>query len=589
MQILLLSTLLVFLIVASALEWLAVDVVALIVLAGLLVGGLITLDEAVSGFSDGAVLTVLLMMILSGALSESGVVAKLGHYITRLSRGSFPAAVALLLLFAASHSLFANNTATIAMLIPIAIQIAKQHRTSPSRLLLPLNYAVIFGGTLTLIGTSTNLIVDSLARDRGLPGFSMFDFAPMGAIYVVVGLVYCARLVRTLPDRSDPDSLTSKYQLTPYLTELKIPRGSRLVGRTVVEERVSDRYRVTVLEIVRGKQKIAFDLRSTALASDDMLIVRGTMHDIVQFKDAQGLLLLSDVKLSDIDLAGSDTVLVEVQLAPTSALEGSSLREIDFRRRYGAFVLALARTGEVIRDKLASIPLKRWDTLLVFGARRPIEQLLSRDDFVPLQEFDLRLRIHPRWWLQASAVAGVVLVASLTSVPLLEAALVGVVVLLASGAARIQRVYRAVNWSVFFLLAATIPLGIAIEKTGLAADLGHWIAESGRALGPWGALSALYLVTMIVTEVLSNAATAVVMVPIAISTASALGVEPRPFLFAVAFAASNGFVTPLGYQTSAMVYGAGNYTYRDFVVAGLPLNLLFWVLSSLLIPVFWPF
>ncbi len=585
----LLVVLVVFLVVATALDWLAIEVAALVVLAGLLVGGLVTLDEAVSGFSDGAVLTVLLMMILSSALVDSGLVAHLGHRLGRLSRGSFGGAVALLLLVAVSHSLFANNTATIAMLLPIAIQIAKQHRTSSSRLLLPLNYAVIIGGTLTLVGTSTNLLVDSLARDRGLPGFTMFDFTPMGLIYVAVGLVYCWFLVKRLPDRQGGDDLTSKYQLSSYLTELSVPKGSRLTGKTVVEERIADRFRLTVLEIVRGKRKIAFDLRSTPIETDDILIVRGTMLDIVQFKEALGLLLLSDVKLSDTDLAGAETVLIEVQISPSSMLEGSTLQEVDFRRRFGAFVLALARTGEVIREKLASIPLRRWDTLLLLGHRRQIEQVLERDDFLPLQELDLRLRLHPRWWLQAIAAVGVVAVAALTKVPLLAAALVGVVVLLASGAAKIQRVYRAVNWSVFFLLAATLPLGIAIDKTGLAAQAGAALADFGQRFGPWGALSAIYFVTMVVTELLSNAATAVIMVPIALTAAHALGVDSRPFLFAVAFAASNGFVTPLGYQTNAMVYGAGNYRYSDFLRAGIPLNLLFWILSSLLIPVFWPF
>jgi di/tricarboxylate transporter len=589
MQIAILALLVLFLLVASARDWLPVDVAALVVLAGMLVAGLISLPEAVSGFSDSAVLTVLLMMILSEALAESGLVAKIGHSISRMSGGSFVRAVALLLLFAAAHSLFASNTATIAMLIPIAAQIARQHRTSPSRLLLPLNYAVIFGGTLTLVGTSTNLIVDSLARQRGVRGFTMFEFAPMGIVYVTVGLSYCAWLVRRLPDRADAGGLTTKYQLASYLTELRVPITSRLVGRTVVEERISDRYRLNVLEILRGARKIAFDLRSTPLAPDDVLIVRGAMRDIVQFKEEHGLLLLSDTKLSDADLAGTDTVLVEVQLSPTSTLEGGTLREIDFRRRFGAFVLALSRTGELIREKLSSIPLKRWDTLLLFGPRRQVEQVLELDEFVPLQEVDLRLRLHPRWWLQAFTVLAVVLTAAFTRVPLLEAALVGVIALLASGTARIQKVYRSVNWSVFFLLAATLPLGKALENTGAAAQLGAWFAARGAELGPWATLSAIYFVTMVITELLSNAGTAVIMAPIAISTAAALGVDPRPFLFAVAFAASNGFVTPLGYQTNAMVYGAGNYRYRDFVRAGVPLNLIFWILSSLLIPTFWPF
>jgi di/tricarboxylate transporter len=266
-----------------------------------------------------------------------------------------------------------------------------------------------------------------------------------------------------------------------------------------------------------------------------------------------------------------------------------SLAEIDFRRRFGTFVLALARTGELIREKLSKISLKRWDTLLLFGPRRAVEQLYRMDDFLPLQEIDLRIRLHPRWWLHAGALVGVVVAATLFEINILAAALVAVVVLLASRTVKIQRVYRSVNWSVYFLLAATIPLGAAVEKSGLAERIGGWISHSGQSAGPWLALSVLYFATMVLTEVLSNASTAVLMVPVALSTAAALGVDPKPLLMAVAYAASNGFVTPVGYQTNAMVYGAGNYRYTDFLKAGIPLNLLFWAIASFAIPRLWPF
>jgi di/tricarboxylate transporter len=313
------------------------------------------------------------------------------------------------------------------------------------------------------------------------------------------------------------------------------------------------------------------------------------MQDIVMFKEQQGLLLLSDIKLTDAELADQQNILAEMQLSPASTLEGMSLKEIDFRRRFGAFVLALSRAGEAMREKLGLIPLKRFDTLLVFGPRRAVEQLYKLDDFLPLQELELRLRLHPRWWLHAATLVGVVAAVTLADVPILGAALVGVVVLLASRTVKVQRVYRAVQWSVFFLLAATIPLGLAVEKSGLAGRLGHWIADTAGDSGPWVVLSLVYFVTMVLTEVLSNTSTVVLMVPIAMSVAATLGIDPKPLLMAVTFAASNGFVTPVGYQTNAMVYGAGNYRYRDFLAAGIPLNLLFWALSSLLIPVFWKF
>ncbi len=586
---LLLVALLAFMLLAAALEWMAVEVVALVVLATLLVSGQISLAEATRGFSDPAVLTVLMMMVLSEAISESGVVAQVGHRITRWSRGHTGLQVALLFGVTGVLSMFINNTAAIAMFIPVAIQLAKQMRASPSRLLLPLNYAAIFGGTCTLIGTSTNILVSSLAADRGLAPFSMFEFLRMGVFYFAAGMAYNLLLVRRLPDRGDPASLTGKYQLATYLTEVRVPASSPLVGRTVVDARISDRYFLNVLEIQRDSRKIAFDLRSTPIEPGDALIVRGSMQDIVTFKEQQGLLLLSDIKLTDAELADQQNILAEMQLSPASTLEGMSLREIDFRRRFGAFVLALSRAGESIREKLGHISLRRWDTLLVFGPRRAVEQLYKLDDFLPLQEIDLRLRLHRRWWLHALTLVGVVVSSAVFGVNILTAALVGVVLLLASRTVKVQRVYRSVQWSVFFLLAATIPLGGAVEKSGLADQFGRWLAERGVDGGPWVALSLLYLATMILTEMLSNASTAVLMLPVALSTAAALGVDPKPMVMAITFAASNGFVTPIGYQTNAMVYGAGNYRYGDFLKAGIPLNLLFWGMSSLLIPLFWPF
>jgi len=581
--------LLVFMLVASALEWMPVEVVALVTLAVLLVSGQLSVGEATSGFADGAVLTVLLIMILSEAVAESGIVAQIGHRVARLSGGSRAGSVALMLVAAGTLSMFINNTAAVAIFIPVGIQIAKQHRTSPSKYLLPINYAAIVGGTCTLIGTSTNILASSLAVSRGYEPIGMFEPFRMGIVYFGIGMAYNALLVKFLPERGDPSNLTTKYQLATYLTEVRVPVASRLIGRTVVDEKISDRYHLNVLEIVRARERISFQIRSTPIAADDVLIVRGAMEDIIAMKEQLGLLLLSDVKLTDSELADRDNILVEMQLSPASTLEGMSLKEIDFRRRYGAFVLALSRAGEVMREKLSMISLRRWDTLLVFGPRRTVEQMYRGEDFLPLQEMDLRLRLHRRWWLHVGTLVGVVVAATVFDIPILESALVGVVLLLASRTVRVQKVYRSVQWSVFFLLAASIPLGLAVEKSGLAARLGHEVAQVGTNYGPWIALSLTYLSAMLLTEILSNASTAVLLIPVALSAATSLGVDARPFLMAVTFAASNGFVTPVGYQTNAMVYGAGNYRYRDFLAAGIPLNLLFWVLSSLLIPILWPF
>ncbi len=293
--------LLVFMLVASAFEWLAVDVVALTLLAALLVTGQVSLTEGISGFSDTAVITVLFMMILSEAVTDSGLIAQVGHRISRLAGGSWGRSVALLLVVCGALSMFINNTAAVAMFLPVAIQIAKQHRKGPSKLLLPLNYAAVIGGTCTLVGTSTNILVSSLAEARGLPAIGMFELFPMGIVLFGCGMLYNALLVRYLPERGDATSLTSKYQLTTFLTEVKVPAASRLVGRTVVDEEISDCYHLNVLEILRGTKKIAFDLRNTPLAPEDILIVRGTIEEkVVQLQNKKRQLFKNVLDEGDV-------------------------------------------------------------------------------------------------------------------------------------------------------------------------------------------------------------------------------------------------------------------------------------------------
>ncbi len=474
--------------------------------------------------------------------------------------------------------------------LPITLDLAKRFRVSPSKVLLPLSFAAIFGGTCTLIGTSTNLLVAALAVEAGLPPFTVFEFLWLGGVLFVVGMVYVFVFSdRLLPDRVSQTSLTGKYHMSAYLTEVEVPAGSRFVGRTVVDEQISDRFQLNVLEILRGRERIATDIRNTRLETGDILIVRGSMADILAFKESYGLLLLSDTKLEDSDLSDENSVLVEVQLAPNARFAGATLKEIDFRKSFGCFVLALSRPGGVIRDKLAFVPLKPMDTLLVFGPRQRIEGLASIEDFIPLQELDMRLRLSSRWWIGATAIPLVVALAALGYMSILKSSILGVVLLLVTGAVRIQRAYAAIDWTVIFMLAAILPLGTAMNNTGLADILGHGIVEAGGALGPLAVLALTTLATALVTAFISNNSAAVLMVPVAAATAAELGVSPKPLLMGVAFAASMSFFTPMGYQTNTMVYGPGGYRFVDYLKMGGPLNFLLWVIMTLLIPVIWSF
>ena len=589
-DILLLLGIILFTVTAFARNWMPIDLVALTSLGLLMLTDLLTPQQAISGFSNAAVITVMMMFILSEGLVHSGLVAKIGYRISNMPGMSMWSASILLLVVVGVLSAFINNTAAVTVFLPVAIHLSTHFGSSPSKILLPLSYTAIIGGTATLIGTSTNLLVSSLAEDGGAGSFSVFEFFYLGGILFVVGLIYNILVpMRFLPERTGLSSLTTKYRLNDYLTELKVPEASKLLDRTVIEEDISQRHSLTVLEILRGEHKISLDIRNTRIKPGDVLIVEGAMDDIISFKERFGLLLLTDVKLDDADLSDETTVLAEVQLAPTSTMVGSTLKQIDFRRRFGCFVLALGRTEETIRSKLARVPLRHWDTLLVFGPRARVEALYGLEDFLQLGEVDVRIRLTRKWWIAALMIPAVVLLAATGLMPILKASVLGVVLLLVTRSLTMQQAYKSIDWTVIFLLAATVPLGIAMQTTGLADLIGEGLSRVGTAAGPMVLLSVLYLATSLLTSIFSNNATAVLMVSIAISTAEVLGIDPKPLLMAVAFAASASFMSPVGYQTNAMVLVPGNYRFSDYVKFGAPLNILFWLLSSFLIPVFWPF
>jgi len=299
--------------------------------------------------------------------------------------------------------------------------------------------------------------------------------------------------------------------------------------------------------------------------------------------------MLTDIKLRDEDLSDRHTILAEIQLTPVSQLTGKTLKEIDFRRRFGSFVLGLNRTGRTIREKLALIPLRAWDTLLVFGPRPRVEALYGMEDFVRLEESDIRLRLAQRWWISGALIPLVVFAAAVGWMPILKAAILAAVVLLVTRSITAQQAYRSIDWTVIFLLAGILPLGQAMENTGLAKMIGSSISQIGTMGGPTVLLSVIYLATSLLTSTFSNNATAVLMVPIAFNAAAQMGIDPKPLLMAVAYAASASFMTPMSYQTNAMVFGPGNYKFMDYIKFGAPLNITFWILSTFLLPRFFPF
>ncbi|HKV07032.1 MAG TPA: SLC13 family permease [Thermoanaerobaculia bacterium] len=572
-----------------ATERLPVDLVALLVLSALLASGILTPEQAVSGFSNTATVTVAAMFVLSAGLVRTGVVRLLGKRLTGVGRlGLRPTLVALMALIGVV-SAFINNTAAVAIFLPIVLGLARDAGISPSKLLIPLSFASMFGGVCTLIGTSTNILVSSIAAEHGLSPFGMFELSPLGLVLFTVGALYLLTVgVRLIPDRRAGADLTQSYGMGDYLTEILVLPDSPAVGRLLRDSPLVRDLDLDVLEIQRGGRLLPAPGAETVLAANDLLRVRCDVRKIRQAEKQEGIVLKSGLKWRDEDLRASEAALLEAVIVPGSALEGKTLKEAGFRQIYGGTALAIRHRGEVMRERLGMTRLRPGDVLLVEVRRDRVEALKRNPDFVVVSEIGLDEPRRGKLLLAVAIVAGVVVSATL-GLPIVGSAILGSVLLVLTRCLTLDEAYRAIEWRVVFLLGGILPLGLALEKSGAARLLSSLLVDTIGAWGPLALLSAFYLLTSLLTEAMSNNATAALLAPIAISTASSLGVDPRPFLVAVTFAASASFMTPVGYQTNTLIYGPGHYRFGDFLRIGTPLNLLFWLIATLLIPQLWSF
>ncbi|HLS83045.1 MAG TPA: SLC13 family permease [Arenimonas sp.] len=571
-------------------EKLPVDVVAMLVLASLLVLGLVTPAEALSGFSSEATITVAAMFILSAGLAHTGAIASLGRLLGRVRRPWL--FMALLMAVIGPVSAFVNNTAAVAMLLPLVLAATSANGQSPSQVLIPMSYAAQMGGVCTLVGTSTNLLVNSLAKDLGHPGFGLFEFTELGVITMLVGFAYIMVARRWLLPHHPPAPLTEAYGLGKYITELRVMPGSPLVGQSVVESRLAQKHSVYVLELIRGKEK-HWSPRAERLREGDVLLVRGDWEKLSALKDSAKLELEPEFELQDSQFSGDEgeqaNVLVEAMVAPGSRFAGQTLEELDFNWHYNATVLALHRRGEVLRDKIKDVTLSVGDLMLLIVPKADLAVLRGNDNLLILNEHDEAKPGRGKALLAFAIVAVTIAIAGVGLLPIVTAAILGGIALVATRCIGNDQAYQAVDWRVIILLAGVIPLGIAMQKSGLAQGMADLALNGVGRFGPLAVLAVIYLITSLLTEVMSNNAAAVLVTPIAYSTAVAMEVSPSPFLVAVLFAASTSFATPVGYQTNTMVYNAGNYRFADFMRMGIPLNLLFWGLAVYLIPRFFPF
>ena len=591
-------------IISFVFEIVPMEVTALGTVGLLLICNIITIDEAISGFSNKAVITIGAIFIISRALVKTGFLEVLSDYLYKFGGNSKWLTFFIFFVTTAIISGFLNNTAAVAIFIPLALKLCQRFHISPTKVLLPLSYAAIFGGTLTLIGTSTNLIVNSFLENHStIEPFKMFEFTKLGIIFCFVGIIYNLIISRwILPSRAITSSLTQKYHMSTYLTEFKIEDDSKLIGKSISDFNVKQKYEFDIVKIIRNDIDLTIALNDTIIRSNDVLLIQINVKQILNFKKELGLLLLSDIKLSQNELTGNNHVLVEGLIPQNSNIIGKTLSQLNYREMYNSFVLAISRQSEFLRDKVAHIKLRFSDTLLIMAPKDKIESMREKNDLIILEELDIHLRYERYWWLSILLLPIVMILASLQIISITEGAILAAILLLVLKSISMTDVYEAINWPVIFLIALLIPIGTAMENTGAANFLTDGIInyvnqiDMSIEMEIKYVISILYLITFITSAFISNAAVAIILSPLAIllsehfqSSDLIAAVDPtRAFLMAICFGASASFMTPIGYQTNLMVFGPGQYKFKDFLLAGIPLTLIFWVLASYFIPIYWP-
>jgi di/tricarboxylate transporter len=576
-------------IILFATEKLRVDVVAILVLLTLALSGVITAEEAFSGFASPAVITVWAVYIVSGGLFKTGVADVIGKKIARVAGHSEPRLIAVIMLACGTMSAFMNNIGAVAILLPAVMGIARQAKIPVSRLLIPLAFSSLMGGNMTMIGTPPNVLASSMLLERGMPSFGFFDFTPTGIIIFFVGVVYFVVIGRHLLPKRESLEKVSLNSLREYISEVRIPLESPLSAKTLSQSKLGAQYDLSVLSIIRSDKVKVVPFPDVRIRAEDLLIIEGTIENLLKAKEELGFLIESERKLDfQGDLDDQDNHIFEATISPRASVVGKNLREILFRDQYGFTALAIWRQNEVITDRLRDVRLKFGDTLLLQGSRRRIGALQDSGDFLVLEPVDLEERRKNKMPLALSIVGLVLLLATFGGFNIATAMLIGAIGMVLTGCLTMDEAYQSIVWRSVFLIAGMLPLGIAMESTGTAQYLADNIVASLGAFGPYAVLAGIMVFAGLVTQPMSNAAATVLIVPIAIDIALSMGANPQSFVLATVIGASTSFLTPVGHQANVLVMGPGGYKFFDYAKVGLWLNIILIIVTLLILPIFWP-
>jgi di/tricarboxylate transporter len=567
---------------------LRVDVVALIVMALTIVTGLVTPQEGVSGFAHEATITVALVLVLAAGLLRTGAIDVVARWVGRVAGKSELRLLSLTLLIVVPLSAVINNTAAVAVMLPMLLGLARASKVAPSRLLMPMSFAGQLGGTLTLIGTSVNLLVAGLALDLGVERIGLFDITAPAVMICAAGVLYLLTIGRwLLPHREADEDLLRSYELHDYLTMLRVVAGSRLEGRSLAESRFGQSLGLHILRVQRTDGTVEVPSGATSLRADDVLVVEGKIADIARVKNEAG------VELADTEFALTFDENAEVRIAevmvPRRGAVRRTVRDLALRARYGISAIAVRRHGVAIHDPIGDVELQPGDMLLVQGPAASLQRLHRDNQLTLLGAVELPEIRSRKMKYAVPIVAAVVIAPAVGLTTILVSALIGVIAMFLTRCITPDEAYREMDWMVIVLLGAILPLGEAMHRTGAAGVVAQNFIELARPLGSHGILAAFLIVTTALTAIISNAAAAVVLAPVAVAAAASLQLSPLPFVIAVMIGASNSFMSPVGYQTNTMIYGPGGYRFSDYVRVGGPLSVVVVVVATFAIPLFFPF
>ncbi|MBL9157093.1 MAG: SLC13 family permease [Verrucomicrobiales bacterium] len=590
LRLILVFVLLAAVFVAFVKEWCPPDLTALGALAILILTGTLGEKDIAGIFANNAPLTIGAMFVLSAALTRTGAIERIARFFTHTAGKSEMKALLLLAAIVIPLSAFLNNTPIVVVFLPVLLGFARASGLKASRLLIPLSFFSILGGTVTLIGTSTNILVSGVAVEQGQPPFTIFEISKMGLIYALIGGAYLLFFgKKLLPDRDTLSSLLSTEDTRSFYTHAVILENSTLVGKAVAETALGKSRSIRIFEVIREGHRIDdTPIDELVLRPDDLLVLTAPSRGIAAIQEMNGLDFGSESH-SETPTNPASLKLVEAIVGPQSDFIGQTIRELGFRRRYGVRAAAVHRRGTNLTENFLDVPLRFGDTVIFEGPEQNLAKMQEDDDFLSLNETREKPFRRDKAPIAIGAILVVVLLSAFDIMPISLASLVAATVVVLTRCLDPKEVYHSVEWSILFIIFGMLGLGKAMETTGAAALIVGASTDVLKSLGPLAVLAAIYLIASIVTEVVTNNAVAILLTPIAIGIAESMQVDPRPFIVAVMFGASASFMTPIGYQTNTYVFGAGGYRFSDFPRIGVPLNLILWGVAVVCIPIFWPF